>query len=91
MSVKKSGIFSPVRDELSIRECLVVRGERIVVPVGLRPEYLARIHLGHAGIEACKRRAKDTVYWPSINEELQNYVKNCKPCIAINHTSKKKI
>ena len=72
--------YFPTRDELSISENLVLRGERIVVPSMLRQEYLARIHLGHPGAEACKRRASETIY---IDDDITEFVKNCQYCNAL--------
>ena len=75
--------YFPLRDELSISENLVLRGDRIVVPSMLRQEYIARIHLGHPGAEACKRRASETIYWPSIDDDITEFVKNCQHCNAL--------
>ena len=75
--------YFPMRDELSISENLVLRGERIIVPSMLRRDYLARIHLGHPGAEACKRRASETIYWPSIDDDITEFVKNCQHCNAL--------
>uniref|UniRef100_A0A0P4VQ24 RNA-directed DNA polymerase n=2 Tax=Scylla olivacea TaxID=85551 RepID=A0A0P4VQ24_SCYOL len=59
---------------------LVLLGPRIVVPSTLRREVLARLHDSHRGVEATKRRARQTVWWPGINSDITNVVRACKPC-----------
>ena len=38
------------------------------------------IHEGHLGLGKCKLWVKDTVYWPGINEQLEQLVLNCELC-----------
>ena len=54
------------RDELSIYEGLVFSGERLVVPQGLRADIKRELHASNAGVGSCLRRARESVYWPSI-------------------------
>ena len=53
------------RDELSIVDGIVVKGNHIVVPLKFRPELLAMLHDLHLGIDRCIQRAKGSVYWPA--------------------------
>ena len=46
------------RDELSIEDCLVPKGERLVIPKVLQPEILKHVHAAHQGIEKCLLRAR---------------------------------
>ena len=39
------------------------------------------IHEGHLGLNKCKLRAKDTVYWPGLNELLEELDLNCELCL----------
>ena len=39
------------------------------------------IHEGHLGLGKCKLQVKDTVYWPGINEQLEQLVLNCELCL----------
>ncbi|KAL7852894.1 hypothetical protein SRHO_G00186790 [Serrasalmus rhombeus] len=68
------------RSELSVANGLLLRDNRIVIPHSLRPEILRRLHEGHLGIEKCKRRARSAVYWPGINEDIENMVGKCETC-----------
>ena len=45
------------REELTIEDGLILKGERIVIPPTLRPEILDILHKGHLGQEKCLLRA----------------------------------
>ena len=69
-----------IRDELSVMEDVIFKGDRIVVPKALRAEMLFRIHIGHLGIEKCRQRARQCLYWPGMNTEIDKLVSACKIC-----------
>ena len=68
------------RDELSILDGLVLKGVRIVIPEQCKNEVLEKLHEGHFGIERTKLRARDTVYWPEINADIEALIKTCEIC-----------
>ena len=72
--------YYDVRDELDVYDGLVFKGERLVVPQGLRAEIKKDIHVSHAGVEGCLRRARESVYWPGMNAELKHWISTCEPC-----------
>ena len=37
-------------------------------------------YTGHQGREKCKKRARQVVYWPGINQDIDNLVDNCEVC-----------
>ena len=45
------------RDELSVQDGIIVRGERVIIPVSMRNEMKVKLHAGHTGINSCLRRA----------------------------------
>lgn len=69
-----------IRSELSVVNGLLLRGNRIVIPHSLRMEMLQKLHEGHLGIEKCKRRSRDTVYWHGINKDIENHIGQCETC-----------
>nr|XP_061820643.1 uncharacterized protein K02A2.6-like [Nerophis lumbriciformis] len=77
---RSSPRFFHVRGELSVVDGLLLKRNRIVIPQTLRQDILQRIHEGHLGIEKCKRRARDTVYWPGINKDIDNMIGRCATC-----------
>ena len=52
------------RQELSVIDGIILKDNRIVVPVKLRNEMKKILHSGHLGIVKTKGRARDTLYWP---------------------------
>lgn len=68
------------RDELSIEDGLVIKGERVVIPKSMQEYVLSKIHEAHQGIVKCQLRAKDCVYWTSINKDIENVVRQCPTC-----------
>ena len=58
--------YYSLRDELSIYDGLVFKGECLVVPQGLRAEIKKDIQASHAGVEGCLGRARESMYWPGI-------------------------
>ena len=77
---KSIRIYHTFRDELTTQDGIVFKGERIVVPHSIRNNMLSRIHNGHVGIQGCMRRAKETLYWPKMSSDIENYVRNCETC-----------
>ena len=69
------------REELTIKDGLILKGTRIVVPSTKQAEFLNLIHEGHLGLTKCKPRAKETVYWPGLNDKLEKLVLNCQLCL----------
>ena len=76
--------YFQVRSEHSITEGLILKGDKIIIPSALRKEMKERIHMGHTGIERCKARALQLMYWPNINVDITDMVSKCRACLE-NH------
>ena len=50
------------RDGLTVHNGVLFKGSREVIPQILRSEVKSRIHSIHLGVEACLRKARDTVF-----------------------------
>ena len=68
------------RDQLSIDDDLVVYGCRLVVPTTLRKQVLSELHASHQGRLRTKQRAQLIVYWPGMDNEIDNLILGCKMC-----------
>ena len=79
-----------VREKLCIADSLILLGDCLVIPASRQTKVLQSIHEGHLGIEKCKSRAKMCVYWPNINdsiEQLVQFVTNLADLTRKNHYS----
>ena len=72
--------YYPYRDELTVQDGIVLRGDRIVIPFSLRKLVKQKVHAGHKGVNSCIRRARDLVYWPGISKEIRQFVESCESC-----------
>ena len=68
------------REELSVYDDIIFKGEKILVPKAMIPTVLDAIHAGHRGADASKRRAREAVYWPSMNTYIQRRIDKCAQC-----------
>ena len=66
------------RSELSIAEGIMFKGDKIEIPSSLQKE-MKEQHQGHLGIEKCKARAHQVMYWPNINADISDVVSNNGP------------
>ncbi|KAK7939091.1 hypothetical protein WMY93_002417 [Mugilogobius chulae] len=72
--------YQNFKEELSVIQGVLLKGKRIVVPAEMRSQMLQLTHEGHLGIEKCKRRARALLYWPHMNNDIENYIKRCETC-----------
>ena len=68
------------KEEYHIAEGIVLKANRIVVPESMRAEMLNAIHEGHLGTELCKRRAKETLFWPGMLGQIADRTAKCATC-----------
>ncbi|UYV64427.1 Mad [Cordylochernes scorpioides] len=70
-----------VKDELGVQNGLLMRGCRLVIPASMKLEILDKLHAGNFGITKTRLRARETVWWPGISEEIAETVRKCSVCI----------
>ena len=68
------------RDELAVIDGIILKGGHIAIPSSLRQQVLDQLHTNHTGIEKTKLLVHESVYWSSINADIENYIKNCTTC-----------
>ena len=68
------------RDELSVYDGLIFRGERFVIPRALRYQTMKQRHSSHIGINGSLRSARECLFWPGMNTEIKEYISQCEIC-----------
>ena len=63
---------------MHIANGIIMNGSRMVVPKSLQQEYLQCLHMGHLGISKRRARAKTTVFWPNIDQDISQLIMQCE-------------
>ena len=69
-----------IRDTLSFQVEIILKEETIAIPASLRAQTKKKLHASHLGYDSMMRDARDTIYWPGMNREIQELANNCKSC-----------
>ncbi|UYV73303.1 K02A2.6-like [Cordylochernes scorpioides] len=69
------------QEDLTYQNGLLLRGQRILIPKSLRKDILEKLHQGHFGINKCRSRAKESVWWLGISQEIERMVSSCTKCL----------
>jgi len=73
-------VYFDYRDELTVPDGILLRGERVVIPLSIRKDILHKVHAGHLGINSCLRRARELVFWPGMSSQIRQIVQSCPVC-----------
>ena len=68
------------RTELSVEQDCVMWGTRVVIPTSLRPSLLLDLHSDHMGIVRMKAMARQYLWWPRLNAEIEEIARKCESC-----------
>ena len=74
--------YECIKNELSIQNGIIIRGDRIVLPLSLRNNALKIVHEGHLGIERCKSLLRQKLYWPGLDKQVIEFINGCIACQA---------
>lgn len=70
--------YFKISDSLSFSNGLLLFTNKVKVPESLRKNMLKLLHEGHVGIEKAKSRARQIFYCPSLNIDIESYIKACR-------------
>ena len=70
---------------MHITNGIIMNGSQINVPKSLQQEYLQCLHIGHLCIKKCRARAKTTVFWPNIDQDISQLITRCDICCEHQH------
>ena len=77
------------RDGIVLDGDILIRGDRVIIPESMRKHILSIIHEAPLGIEKCKRRAREAVYWPSMGKQIEDVVAKCGICQSMRKKQQK--
>lgn len=79
------------RSELTIEGNCLLWGSRVVIPTNARKAIIETLHLSHPGIVKMKTLARQHVYWPSMDKDIEGVVGHCKACQETRRDPPKKV
>ena len=73
------------KSELSLHAGCLMWGNRVVVPPPGRSKLMEQLHDCHPGMSQMKNLARSFVWWPGIDQDIEDTVKMCIPCQRARH------
>ena len=74
-----------MRDRLFVKDGFCYMDGRLVVPKNLRKKFISTIHAGHMGMQKSKDRARQSVYWPGLADDIDHFVQSCSACVRFSN------
>ncbi len=68
------------KSELSENGGFILKDRRIFIPSILGGKILEKLHKGDPGIHKTKQCVRQTVFWPRMNQDIENFVSKCSHC-----------
>ena len=68
------------RDQITCEDGIIYKGTRLIMPKSERASTLKVLHMGHYAIDKMSLRARETVYWPGISEDIRSTYHHCNIC-----------
>ena len=72
--------FKSRRNELSIMDGCILWGARVVVPPPGHKAVLEELHETHLGANKMKVLARGYIWWPKMDEDIEEVAKSCSSC-----------
>ena len=76
------------RHELTIEDGCILWGRRVVIPDAQRMHILNELHECHPGMCRMKALARSFVWWPGIDQDIEDTVRTCSACVEAHNTPK---
>jgi transposase InsO family protein len=72
--------YSSRKSEISVQQGILMWGNRVIVPPQAREILLNELHMTHPGIVRMKGLARSHLWWPGLDQEIENKVRDCHMC-----------
>ena len=68
------------KDELSVHSGCLLWGSRVIIPPKCRERIVQELHESHPGKSRIKSLARGYMWWPGLDQQLEEQVRNCATC-----------
>lgn len=77
------------KKELGVEKGCLLWGARVVILLNFRGKVLNQLNSCHFGVSRMKAFARSYIWWPNIDRNIEQTVKNCQECqLNANSTTK---
>ena len=73
-------IYKKYADRMSMVKGCILFDNRVLIPDALRNEILIQFHEDHPGVVAMKSIVRSLIWYPGIDKDVEELVKNCTQC-----------
>ncbi|KAI5730816.1 hypothetical protein M8J77_000372 [Diaphorina citri] len=73
-------MFFRIKDTLTTIDGLLFKDNKIVIPRNLQTHMLNLFHESHLGMSKIKAKARECVYWPNMNKNIEDFIRKCDIC-----------
>ncbi|GFO20542.1 Pol polyprotein [Plakobranchus ocellatus] len=81
--------FCNLRHNLHVENNIVFFENRMIIPEALRKDILQKLHSSHLGVDKCKSRARESIFWPGITKDIELHVNKCTTCAKFRNSNRK--
>lgn len=75
--------FQAFSNELHVKEGILMREDRIILPKRLREKAMNIAHRGHPGVVSMKRALRTSLWWPGMDKDIAWKIKSCLGCTVV--------
>jgi transposase InsO family protein len=83
--------FYNIRKNLDYENGNLFYNDRLIIPMSMRHKILELLHSNHDGIVRMKMLSRTQVWWPKLDSDIENVVKQCSACQQVVNKPKPKI
>ena len=76
------------KEEITVQDGCLMWGSRVIIPPKLQKRVLDELHEGHLGIVKMKALARSYMWWPSIDQSIEDLAKTCSGCQLVQNNPK---
>lgn len=89
MDIEELQALRSINGELvTYSDTILLRDNRIVLPSELRARAVNIAHEGHQGITKTKAFLRSKIWFPGLNDRVDNAIKDCAACQSVTHTKR---
>lgn len=80
--------YQPFQRDMYVQGNVLLKQEKLVLPIALRSRALAIAHRSHPGMSTMKNFLRQGLWWPNMDREVEDFVKSCPECQLVTANSK---